>query len=116
MTDKEVVALVEPLIRHRAFASAEDAVRELVANFILRQLDHYREKVVALETRYGMSFDQFQTYLKERSALLVNGHLDPELKTKVAQAVMSEEEDWLDWKINREFLQSWLGMKSEAAS
>ena len=114
MTENEVIALVEPLVRHRAFSSPEEAVRGLVADFILRKIDKYRERISAFEKRYGMRLEQFGAYLTERSELLVNGHLDPEKKKRIAQAVMQEEEDWLDWKIARDFLQSWLGLQPEA--
>lgn len=116
MTDQEVIAIVEPLVRHQAFATSEGAVRELVLDFILRQIDKYRARITALEKRYGMPFEQFGAYLKERSALLVNGRFDLEQKKRVAQAVMAEEEDWLDWKIARDFLKGWLGLKAETAS
>jgi hypothetical protein len=115
MTDHDVVAIVEPLVRHQAFATSEDAVRELMLDFMLRQIDRYRTRITALEKRYGMSFEQFGSYLKERSALLANGHLEPEQKKRVAQSVMAEEEDWLDWKIARDFLKGWLGLKAETA-
>jgi len=116
MTEREVAAIVDPLVRSRAFASAEDAVRTLVRAYILRQIQHYSERLAALEKRYGMPFEHFSAYLKERSALLSNGHLDPEEKKRVAQAVMVEEEDWLDWKIARDLLESWLSVKAEAAA
>ena len=115
MTEHEVAAIVEPLVRSRAFASAEDAVRTLVRDYILKQIQHYSEQIAELEKRYGMPLEQFSAYLKQRSALLSNGHLDPEQKKRVAQAVMAEEEDWLDWKIARDFLESWLGLKGEAS-
>src|SRR3972149_5479185 len=108
MTKHEVAALVEPLVRSRAFPSTEEAIRTLVRDYVLRQIRHYRRRLAALEKRHGMPFDQFSAYLKERSALLSNGHLDPEQKKRVAQAVMEEEEDWLDWKIGRGFLYSWV--------
>jgi hypothetical protein len=63
MIDQEVVALVEPLVRLKAFSSIEEAVRELVTDFILRQVDYYRERLVELEKRYGMTFEQFGVYL-----------------------------------------------------
>ncbi|MEK7311871.1 MAG: hypothetical protein AAB382_07855 [Chloroflexota bacterium] len=116
MTEKEVVALVEPLVRHKAFPSTEEAVRELVAGFVLRQIDRYRERIAEFEKRHGMTFEQFGAYLKERSMTLTNGQLDEQQKKKVAQAVMQEEEDWLDWRIARDFLNGWLGLKAEAVS
>lgn len=115
MSDPDVIALVEPLVQHQAFPSVEDAVRALVREFILRQIDRHRGRMATLEDRYGMRFEQFSEYLKERSALLSNGQLDPQQKRKVAQAVMLEEDDWLDWKIARDFLNGWLGLKAEAA-
>jgi hypothetical protein len=115
MTEREVAALVEPLVRSLAFPSTEEAIRTLVRDYILRQIRHYRRRLATLEKRHGMSFDKFSAYLKERSALLSNGYLDPEQKQRVAQAVMAEEEDWLDWKIARDFLESWLGLKAEAS-
>lgn len=36
MTEREVAAIVEPLVRSRAFASAEDAIRTLVRDYVLR--------------------------------------------------------------------------------
>ncbi len=116
MTEREVAAIVEPLVRSRAFASAEDAIRTLVRDYVLRQIQHYSDRLAALEKDHaGMSFEQFSAYLKERSALLSNGQLDTEQKKRVAQAVMKEEEEWLDWKIARDFLENWLGLKGEAS-
>ncbi len=114
MSKREVATIVEPLVRHQAFPSAEDAVRELVLEFILRQIDRYRRRITKLEKRHGMSFEDFSAYLKERSALLSNDQLDPQQKRRIAQAVMIEEEDWLDWKIARDFLEGWLSVKAEA--
>jgi hypothetical protein len=71
--------------------------------------------IIAPLVRHGMSFEQFSAYLKARSALLSNGQLDASQKKSVAQAVMNEEEDWLDWKIARDFLEAWLGLKDETA-
>ena len=111
-----IVAIVEPLVRRRIFPSEEDAVRELVADFILRQIDESRAKIAELESRYSMSHERFNAYLKERSSLLITGQLGPEQRKKVAQAVMQEEEDWLDWKIAHDTLQDWLGLQAEVAT
>jgi len=115
MTDSETLALIEPLIKRKIFKSTEEAVRQLVAGYILSQIDHYREQVTAFEKRYGMSFDRFQTYLKERTELLMAGNLDSEQKKIIAQKIMLEEDDWLDWKVARDFLNSWLGLQTESA-
>jgi len=115
MSKTDVADIIEPLVRHQVFPSVEEAARSLVLDRILREIDRYRGRIEALEKRHGMPFEQFSAYLKERSALLGDGHLDAAQKKKVAQAIMNEEEDWLDWKIARDFLEAWLGLKGEAA-
>jgi len=49
MPNLDVAAIVEPLVAHKAFPSAEAAARELVRDFILRQIDLYRSRILALE-------------------------------------------------------------------
>ena len=78
-------------------------------------IDLYRERIADLEKHYGMSFDHFGAYLKERSAMLSNSELGPQQRRKIAQAVMLEEEDWLDWKVARDFLHGWLGLRGGVA-
>jgi hypothetical protein len=29
---------------------------------------------------------------------------------------MQEEDDWLDWKVSKEMLESWLGLRREVAA
>jgi len=58
--------------------------------------------------QHGMSYEQFDAYLKARSSLLAASP-NPALN----QAVMAEEEDAQAWKIAREMLQSWLGLQAE---
>jgi hypothetical protein len=116
MPSHDVAAIIEPLVRHQVFPSIEDAARSLVLDRILREIDRYRGRIDALAERYGMPFEQFSAYLKARSALLSDGQLEASQKRVVAQAIMSEEEDWLDWKIARDFLEAWLGLKGETVA
>src|SRR3972149_5252455 len=108
MSSHDVAAIVEPLVRRRIFPTNEEAGRELVTDFVMRQIDESRAKIEELEKRYSMPFEQFCGYLKERSTLLITGQIDPEQRKKVAQSIVQEEEDWLDWKIARDSLQDWL--------
>jgi hypothetical protein len=116
MSSRDLSEIIEPLVRHQVFSSVEEAARSLVRDRILVEIDRYRGRIAALEQRHAMSFEQFSVYLKERSALLADGQLDAPQKQKVAQALMNEEEDWLDWKVAREFLEAWLGLKGEATA
>jgi hypothetical protein len=50
--------------------------------------------------------------LSERSALLASGCLPADQLKALGQAIMTEEDDWLDWKAAREMLDSWLGLRT----
>jgi hypothetical protein len=107
---------VEPLVRRRIFDSEEQAARTLVRDYILRQITSLRREVGRFERKYGMSFERFSEYLHERSALLEASQLEPTQRQALGQAVMREEDDWLDWKAAEEMLENWLGVRQEAAA
>jgi hypothetical protein len=104
---------VEALIRRNIFASEEEAIQELVRDYVLRQMTVLQDGVLQFERKYGMNFQQFNQYLHERSALLEKKALPPEQLQTLNAAVMQEEEDWLDWKAAREMLENWLGLRQE---
>ncbi len=106
----EMTAVMEPFVRRGLFPSAEMAVAEMARDYVLRQIETYRAMDAALKARYGMSYEQFEDYLRARSQALME-RPNPEL----GQAVMAEEDDAQDWKIAREMIQSWLGLQSEVA-
>jgi hypothetical protein len=107
MTDS-VFAVVEPLIRRGLFASPEQAVVEMTRDYIMRQTERYRTTIEAMQTKYGMTYEQFEAYLKSRCEVLA-ANPNPTL----GAAVMTEEEDALEWKVAREMLASWLGLREE---
>lgn len=113
MKVSEVDKVVEPLVQRGLFETTESAVRGLAQDYILRHIVRYQETIDSLERKYGMDYDQFIQYLKQRAALLQSTRVSPEQRQSLNQAVMLEEEDALEWKIAREMLQSWLGLKSE---
>ncbi len=104
----QVSTVIEPFVRRGLFASPEQAVVEMAQDYVLRQIERHRAAIERLQTKYGMNYEQFNAYLKSRSATLGTAP-NPAL----GKAVMREEEDALDWKIATEMLQSWLGLQSE---
>jgi hypothetical protein len=104
-------AMVEPLVNRKMFPTVEEAVRSLLREYILRHVSQLQQELSSLESKYGMSFEQFAAYVHERSILLEEGDLSPKQRKRLCQAVMQEEEDWLEWKLNREMLDSWLGLR-----
>jgi hypothetical protein len=111
-----VSAVMEPLIRREVFLTEEEAIRSLLREYILQQIGTLRQELADFERKYGMRFEQFAEYLHERSLLLEEDVLSPEQRQTLGQAVMREEDDWLDWKVAREMLESWLGLHQEVVA
>ena len=112
----EVSTVIEPLIKRKIFATEEEAIRELLREYILRQIAALQREMGRFERRYGMSFERFGEYLHERSVLLETGRLSPEQRQALGQALMQEEDDWLDWKVAKEMLEGWLGLRQEVGA
>jgi hypothetical protein len=108
--------VIEPLIRRKIFATEEEAVRTLMQQYILQQIATLQQRLDHFEQKYGMGFQQFADYLHERSLLLEQGQLTVEQRRVLGQAVMQEEDDWLDWKVTQEMLESWLGIRQEVSN
>ncbi len=108
------ISVLEPLVARRVFSDQDAAVRALARDYILRQIETLKGRTSEFERKHGMSLDRFQEYLRERSALLSSGRLSEEQKRSLGQAIMQEEDDWLDWKAVQEMLDSWLGLRTEA--
>ena len=111
-----ISAAIEPLIRKKIFNNEEEAIRELVREYILRQIGTLRRRVSRFERKYGMHFQQFSEYLHERSVLLEKSELSAEKRQVLGQAIMQEEDDWLDWKVAQEMIESWIGLRQEIAA
>ena len=104
---------VEWMVQQGLFDSPERAILELAQNYVLEQIQRFQGIIAELEAKYGMSYQQFSRYLAQRADLLESGTLSPEQAQSLGRAVMDEEEDALEWKIAREMLQSWLGLRYE---
>lgn len=111
-----VSSVLQPLIARELFPDEETAVRELALDYVLRQVDTFQGITAAFEQKYGMSYTQFQQYLGERSRLLDSPDLDDGTRRRLGQSVMSEEDDWLEWKAAAEMLESWLGLQREVTA
>lgn len=111
--DTTVSAVMEPLIKRKIFLTEEEAVRSLLREYVLQQISTLRQELTGFERKHGMRFEQFTEYLHERSLLLEESDLLPEQRQALGRAIMQEEDDWLDWKVTREMLESWLGLHRE---
>lgn len=102
----DVMAIVEPFVRRGVFQSPEAAVSEMARDYTLRQIERYRMIADTFRVKYGMDYEQFDAYLKARSATLASSPNEV-----LNRAVMEEEEDAFDWKVAREMLSNWLGLQ-----
>lgn len=108
-----VSAALESLVKKGVFATEEQAIQELLREYVLRQIAVLRRELGRFERKYGLRFERFSEYLHERSALLETNKLSPEQSQALGRAIMQEEDDWLDWKVTKELLESWLGLRQE---
>ncbi len=108
-----VKTMIEPLVQRGVFESVDDAVVEMAQEYVLNRIAKYRKAISRFKRKYGMNYNQFLEYLRERSKLLMSSELSDEQRKALSKAIMQEEEDALEWKIAREMLQSWLGLASE---
>ena len=106
----ELTAVVDPFVRRGLFPNAEVAVAEIARDYVLRQVERYRAIEASFQARYGMTYEQFDEYLRARSKTLSEAP-SPALN----RAVMIEEDDALEWKIARDMVRSWLGLQREVA-
>jgi hypothetical protein len=108
--------VIEPLIKRKIFTTEEEAVRELLRDYILRQIADLQQTTERFRQKYEMDFHQFSEYLHERSGLLENGSLSQEQRQVLGRAIMEEEDDWLEWKAAQEMLENWIGIRQEVAA
>ena len=107
--------MLKPFLQRRIFASEEQAIRSLLRDHVLHQIDTLRAVESGFAQQYGMPFERFEQYLHDRSELLTSGQLSPDEQRTLGQAVMLEEDDWLEWRATREMLESWLGLDKEVS-
>ena len=104
---------IEPLIREKIFNNEEEALQEILREYIIRQILNLQKEIKRFEKKYGMRFERFKSYLHERSVLLQSDTLSGDERRVLGQAIMQEENDFLDWKANQEILDSWIGIRKE---
>ena len=108
-----ISTVIEPLIKRKIFNTEEEAVRELVKKYILQQINSQKRELSRLEKKYGMPLNRFREYLQERSVLLQTGTLVDDQRRALGQAIMVEEDDYQDWQVATDIMESWLGLREE---
>lgn len=108
-----ISTVIEPLIKRKIFNTEEEAVRELVKKYILQQINSQKRELSRLEKKYGMPLNRFREYLQERSVLLQTGTLVDDQRRALGQAIMVEEDDYQDWQVATDMMESWLGLREE---
>ncbi len=81
----------------------------MARDYITRHVEENRTTIEHLQSKYGMTYEQFSIYLQARADILAQKP-NPVLN----EVVMQEEEDALVWKIARDMLKNWLIIQAEA--
>jgi hypothetical protein len=107
---------IKLLVNKKIFKTEEEAIQNLLRDYILGQIAGLRREIGRFERKYGMSFEQFSDYIHDRSTLLEKGNLQSNQRVNLNRTIMDEEDAWLDWKVAREMLDNWLGISKEIAA
>ncbi len=107
---------IKLLVKRKIFKTEEEAIQNLLRDYILGQIAGLRREIGRFERKYGMSFERFSDYIHDRSTLLEKGNLPADQRVNLNQTIMEEEDAWLDWKVAREMLDNWLGISKEIAA
>lgn len=107
MTTATLDTIIQPLVQQQIFSTPTEAAHILVQDYVDRQLRRCEKKIARFEKRYGMKWEQFDRYTSARTATLREADLTPEQRQTLSQAIMREEDDWLEWKAMVEMRQSW---------
>ncbi len=99
--------IVQPLIQQHIFSTPVEAVHTLVQDYVDRQLRRCEKKITRFEKQYGMKWEQFDRYTAARTATLREADLTTEQRQTLSQAIMQEEDDWLEWKAFLDMRKSW---------
>jgi hypothetical protein len=81
-----LTSVAERLVMTGMYSSSEEAVEALALAQIDRDIEKYQRRIAALEAKYGMNFEEFTAYLRNR-------------------ATMEEEIDWEKWDDARMILE-----------
>ncbi|MGA9347398.1 MAG: hypothetical protein WBW48_01160 [Anaerolineae bacterium] len=81
-----LTSVAERLVMTGMYSSSEEAVEALALAQIDQDIEKYQKQIAVLEAKYGISFEEFTAYLRNR-------------------ATMEEEIDWEEWDDARMMLE-----------
>ncbi len=76
------------LVAQKRYQTVEEALWEIAISSIREKMSYYQERILKLEKKYGMDFEQFTHYLKNC-------------------ANPAEEDDWFAWRSARNMMNDW---------
>ena len=70
------------------YENYQEAIREVVTDFVLQKIEYYRNRIAEHEKKYGVSFVDFTFQLSDK-------------------ATISDEDDWMEWEADMNLLKGW---------
>ncbi len=87
-TEKLLANILKPLVVTGIYKDETVALKDIVADYIVRKIEKYTKTIRNMEAKYGSEF----------------GKITKEFKNK---ATIENEEDWMEWKAAIVMSQSW---------
>jgi hypothetical protein len=86
--------LTEPLVRAGIYPSAEQALKQIVLDYVDRRIAWAQAKARRFEKRHGQSFSDYSRSLAGRAS-------------------EADEDEWMEWESLLDMLESWRQVKTE---
>lgn len=86
--------LTEPLVRAGIYPSTEQALKQIILDYVDRRIAWAQTKVRRFEKRHGQSFADYTRSLTGR-------------------ATVADEDEWMEWESLLDMLESWRKVKTE---
>lgn len=87
-TQKLLANILKPLVVTGIYKDEKVALKDIVADYIVRKIEEYTNTIRSMEAKYGNEFSKITKDFKNK-------------------ATMENEEDWMEWKAAIVMSQSW---------
>ena len=94
MISQTIPLLTDPLVRAGFYPTSDQALKQIVLDYVDRQITWSLGKVRRLEKKHGHSFTEFGHALSGRASI-------------------ADEDEWMEWESLLDMLESWRQVKTE---
>ncbi len=85
---KAISDILKPLVAAGLYKDERRALKDIVADYVLRRSDAYSNVILRMEKKYGKTFKVFSMDIKRRASV-------------------TKEDDWIEWKAAITMKEAW---------